>query len=89
MALSFPNPSRTFDQTRNAVQFLGHDGLFEIRFFVEAGALAEEIGNGARMSQARCLTTFDRLRASIQDVAREAYASKRLNSYTLTAGDFR
>ena len=40
MTLAFPNPSRSFDEARNAVLFFGHDGVFEIRFFVEAGALA-------------------------------------------------
>jgi hypothetical protein len=41
MTLAFPNPSRTFDEARNAVLFFGHDGVFKIRFFVEAGALAK------------------------------------------------
>jgi Protein of unknown function (DUF1488) len=40
MTLAFPNPSRSFDEARNGVVFFGHDGVFEIRFFVEAGALA-------------------------------------------------
>ena len=41
MTLAFPNPSRSFDDARNAVRFIGHDGMFEVRFFVEAGALAK------------------------------------------------
>ena len=41
MTLAFPNPSRSFDEVRNAVRFIGHDGMFEVRFFVEAGALAK------------------------------------------------
>ena len=40
MTLNFPNPTRSFEEMRNAVCFVGHDGIFEIRFFVEAGALA-------------------------------------------------
>jgi len=58
MTLAFPNPSRSFDEARNAVLFFGHDGVFEIRFFAEAGALA--ISGTALptmpMSEARCLS---------------------------------
>lgn len=39
MTLAFPNSSRSFDEVRNAVRFMGHDGMFQIRFFIEAGAL--------------------------------------------------
>ena len=91
MTLAFPNPSRSFDEARNAVLFFGHDGVFEIRFFVEAGALArsETALPGSGMSEAKCLSAFDALRTSIQDVAREAYSHRRLSYYTLTAADFR
>jgi hypothetical protein len=90
MTLAFPNPSRSFDEARNAVLFFGHDGLFEIRFFVEAGALT--ISGTALpisgMSEAKCLSAFDAVRTSILEVAREAYSHGRRNYYTLTAADF-
>ena len=89
MTLQFPNPTRSFDEIRNAVRFVGHDGVFEIAFSVEAGALARDGEQRSRMSEAKCLSAFDRLRASIHDVAREVYCNKRLNSYTLSATDFR
>jgi hypothetical protein len=89
MTLNFPNPTRSFDEARNAVRFVGHDGIFEIRFSVEAGALAEGAAQGGVMSEAKCLSAFDRSLASIHDVAREAYSNRRLNSYTLSAADFR
>jgi hypothetical protein len=89
MTLNFPNPTRSFDEMRNAVCFVGHDGIFEIRFFVEAGALADGGAQGGRMSEAKCLSAFDRLRGSIHDVAREAYSNNHFNSYTLSAADFR
>jgi hypothetical protein len=57
MTLAFPNPSRSFDEARNAVLFFGHDGVSEIRFFVEAGALARS-GTAlpmSGMSEAKCL----------------------------------
>ena len=38
MTLAFPNPSRSFDEVRNAVRFIGHDGMFEVPFFIDADA---------------------------------------------------
>jgi hypothetical protein len=89
MTLNFPNPSRSFDEKRNAVGFVGYVGVFEIRFFVEADALAGDVAQGREVSEAACLSAFDRLRANIHDAARTAYSHKRLNSYTLSAADLR
>ncbi|OBQ81272.1 hypothetical protein A9K71_28130 [Mesorhizobium sp. WSM3873] len=84
-------PSRSFDEVRNAVCFIGHDGMFQIRFFIEAEALAKSGvalgGNGS--AETACLSAFDNLRTSIQDVAGKVYARNRRESYTLTAADFR
>jgi Protein of unknown function (DUF1488) len=90
MTLAFPNPSRSFDEARNAVLFFGYDGVSEIRFFVEAGALAISGTALPRsgMSEAKCLSVFDAVRASILEIAREAYSHGRRNYYTLTAADF-
>ncbi len=91
MTLEFPNRSRSFDEARNAVRFSGYDGMFEVRFFVEAGALAiseAALHGSSGTLEAGCLSAFDALRQSIQDVAREAYSYGRRNSYTLTAADF-
>lgn len=87
MTLEFPNPSRSFDKVRNAVRFIGHDGMFEVPFFVETAALAK-LGK-AHLSEADSLTAFDTKRSSIHDVAREAYSHGRRTTYTLTAADFR
>lgn len=87
MTLEFPNRSRSFDETRNAVRFSGHDGMFEVSFLVEAAALARP--GGTVLSEADFLTAFDAARGSILEVAREAYSHGRRTSYTLTAGDFR
>jgi hypothetical protein len=87
LTLEFPNRSRSFDEARSAVRFIGHDGMFEVPFFVEIGALA---GSGrAELSEQESLTAFDAARGSIHDVAREAYSHGRRTSYTLTAADFR
>lgn len=87
MALEFINPSRSFDEVRNAVRFLGHDGMFEVPFFVETAALAQR--GQTQTSEADFLTAFDSARTSIHNVAREAYSHGRRTSYTLTAADFR
>ena len=87
MTLEFPNRSRSFDEARNAVSFIGYDGMFAVPFFVEAEALARP--GMARLSEADLLTEFDAARISIYDVAREAYSHGRRTSYTLTAADFR
>ena len=91
MTLGFPNPSRSFDDERNAIRFIGHDGMFEVRFFIEAAALAKTgvKPRGATASEADYLAAFDSARGSIQDVARKAYANGRQTSYVLTAADFR
>ncbi|WP_026227880.1 DUF1488 domain-containing protein [Hoeflea sp. 108] len=91
MTLQFPNPSRSFDEVRNAVRFIGHDGMFEVPFFVEVGALAKSSAGlrNMELSEEMYLSTFDSARRSIEDVAREAYSHRRQTSYTLTAADFR
>ncbi|NLS07171.1 DUF1488 domain-containing protein [Rhizobium sp. P32RR-XVIII] len=91
MTLAFPNPSRSFDAVRNAVRFIGHDGMFEVLFFVEIDALAKSDTelHRTRASESRCLLAFDSLRNSIHEVARKVYSHRRGTSYTLTAADFR
>jgi len=34
MALSFPNPSRSYDPIRGGVRFWGHDSAMEVIFFM-------------------------------------------------------
>jgi Protein of unknown function (DUF1488) len=86
MTLTFPNPSRSFDQAHNVVRFTGYDGVFQVPFVVEAAALTAS--DGKALLEAECLTAFDASRDLILDVARRAYSNKRRSSYTLTAADF-
>lgn len=86
MTLAFPNPSRSFDETRNAVRFTGYDGMFQVPFLVEAKALSSS-GKSA-MSEAEYLTAFDAARGSIHKVAQKVYSRGRHPFYTLTASDF-
>jgi Protein of unknown function (DUF1488) len=85
MALIFPNRSRSFDEARKAVRFLGHDGMFEVPFLIRADALAGQ--GSSEMTEADCLAAFDAARDLIHEVALRAYSRGR--STILTAADFR
>lgn len=90
MTLDFPNPSRSFDEARKAIRFMGHDGVFEVRFFVEGIALTKSDTALPRTgaSEVKYLSAFDALRTSIHDVARKVYSRDRRDAYILTAADF-
>ncbi len=88
MALMFPNPSRSYDSKRDVIRFVGHDGMFEIPFFVDVAALPKLPKQKVSSDQAY-LSAFDAARSTIQSVAREAYSNSRKASYFLTVSDFR
>jgi hypothetical protein len=87
MTLNFPNRSRSYDAAARRIRFVGHDGMFEVPFFVEIAALSAATAMGG--AEAEYLSAFDAERSSIQDVAREAYSHGRKNMYVLTQADFR
>src|SRR6516225_6972760 len=58
MALSFPNQSRSFDATRCAVRFWGHDGAMEASFFVTDDAL-RRITPNMQFDESGILNAFD------------------------------
>lgn len=87
MTLNFPNRSRSYDDAGKRIRFLGHDGTFEVPFFIETGALKLRLADAS--SEDDFLAAFDAARGSIQDVAREAYSYGRKNMYVLTSADFR
>ena len=86
MTLSFPNPSRSFDETRKAVRFTGYDDMEQVPFIIEAEALS--ISGRVAVSESECLTAFDANRGSIQIAARKAYSRGRGKPYMLTVADF-
>jgi hypothetical protein len=88
MSLTFPNPSRSYDEASKRIRFVGHDGMFQISFSVAIDAIPR-IQPGAAASEATCLAAFDTAYSSIHDVARNAYAGTRRSMYVLTAADFR
>jgi hypothetical protein len=83
MTLNFPNSTRSYDETRRRVSFVGHDGIFEVPFFIQTDALPT-----AAHGEAAYLAAFDAAHASIFDAARKAYEKGRKPEYVLTAGDF-
>lgn len=91
MTLQFPNPSRSFDKVRHAIRFIGHDGMFEVPFFIELEALVTSVAGlrSMELSEEMYLSNFDSARRSIEDVAREAYSLRRQTFYILTPADFR
>ncbi len=87
MTLSFPNPSRSYDDAHKTVRFWGHDGAFEITFAIDIEALAK-LQALAVLDEATILRTFDRCRQRIIDVASAQYRRRRSSAYLLVAADF-
>ena len=87
MALHFPNQSRSFDATRRAVRFWGHDGALEELFFVGEDALKKIQPDMAR-DEAGVLSALDRNRALIYVTAVKVYGRYRKGSYDLFPADF-
>lgn len=83
MSLTFPNASRSYDESGRRVRFLGHDGMFQVQLFVDVDVFA-----GAN-TEAGYLAAFDAKRNGIQAVASKAYAATRRSSYFLTPKDFK
>lgn len=88
MALTFLNPSRSYDADHDSVRFVGYDGMTSVPFSVEVRAL-RKAGAGSPHGEVQALAAFDAVRKSIHDVAQEAYANARQTTYVLTARDFR
>lgn len=87
MALSFPNQSRSFDATRRAVRFWGHDSAMEASFFVTCDAL-RRISPGMYRDGDGLLSAFDLNRELTYAIAAKVYGRGRRGSYELVAADF-
>jgi Protein of unknown function (DUF1488) len=86
MPISFPNQSRSYDATRQAVRFWGYDRSMESSFFVTAEAL-NRIQPNLRREAVELLRAFDVNREHIYAMAAKVYAQGRRGSYELNAGD--
>ena len=87
MALAFPNSSRSYDATRRAVRFWGHDTAMEWSFFVTEDALKKVHPAMAEQDEASMLGAFDAHRERIWAAAGRAYSRGRKGSYELGAAD--
>jgi uncharacterized protein DUF1488 len=86
MALMFPNQSRSYDATRRAVRFWGHDSAMEWSFFVTEDAL-RQVDPAVAGDEAGMLGAFDSHRDRIYVAASRAYSRGRKGSYELGAAD--
>jgi hypothetical protein len=87
MALSFPNSSRSYDVTRQAVRFWGNDSAMETSFYITADAL-NRIQPGIAVDQPGTLQVFDNNRPLIYAAAARVYARGHRGSYDLVRADF-
>lgn len=87
MTLTFPNPSRSFDATRDAVRFWGYDSAIECSFFVTRSAL-ERLVPRLSPEEPALLAAFDGNRDVICKAAGRVYSRGRRGSYELGASDF-
>lgn len=87
MPLRFPNASRSFDATRDAVRFWGYDSSIEWSFFVTRAALTRLVPN-LRSDEPAILGAFDAHRTLICHTAEKVYARGRRGSYELDVSDF-
>ena len=85
MKLSFPNPSRSFDATRNRVRFWGYDNAIEVSFVVEEDAL-KKLCPDMSCVEAEFLDVFDNARDQIHEVAEKVYARSKRGSYAFRLG---
>jgi hypothetical protein len=85
--IDFPNHSRSYDQTRRAVRFWGHDSAIEASFFIDEGAL-KRIQPDARADASGFLDAFDCNRDLICAAAAKIYVRGSRGSYNLVAAHF-
>ena len=87
LMIEFPNHSRSYDQTRRAVRFWGHDSALEASFFIDEGAL-RRIQPDARPGESGLLNAFDCNRDVICAAAAKVYVRGSRGSYDLVAANF-
>jgi len=85
--IDFPNHSRSYDGTRHAVRFWGHDSAIEASFFISEDAL-RRIQPDARSDASGLLNAFDSNRDLICAAAARMYVRGSRGSYDLVAANF-
>ena len=85
--IEFPNHSRSYDRTRHAVRFWGHDSAIEASFFIDEDAL-KRIQPDTRPNESGFLNAFDSNRDLICAAAARVYVRGSRGSYDLVAANF-
>jgi hypothetical protein len=85
--IEFPNHSRSYDRTRRAVRFWGHDSAIEASFFINEDAL-RLIQPDAGPNEPSFLNAFDCNRDLICATAAKLYVRGSRGSYDLVAANF-
>lgn len=86
MSLAFPNAARSFDDIKRRFRFLGHDGMFEVKFFVDVDVVTKELSERSA-TERDLLAAFDRMRDKIHIAAHRLYKAKPLPSILISSGD--
>jgi hypothetical protein len=87
MSLTFPNHSRSYDRTRQAVRFWGYDTSIEYSFFVTVGAL-KRVEPHLRLDEEGFLGAFDANRDLIFQTAATVHSQRGKSRYELVGSDF-
>ena len=85
--IDFPNHSRSYDSTRRAVRFWGHDSAIEASFYIDEDAMTR-IQPGVRLDESGFLNAFDANRERICAAAAKVYVRGSRGSYDLGAANF-
>ncbi|MGA7811050.1 DUF1488 domain-containing protein [Bradyrhizobium sp.] len=88
MTPTFPNHSRSYDRTRQAVRFWGYDTSIEYSFFVAVGAL-ERVEPRLNHDEEDFAGAFDTHRDLICRKAAGLHSRGRKDRYELAGADFR
>lgn len=84
MSLSFANRTRTYDERRGVIRFVGHDGLKQIVFHLSVG-LFDQDGSAKKLLEQGYLMAFDRCRSRILEIAQALYRQKNRSMIELDA----
>jgi hypothetical protein len=86
MTINFPNRSRSYDATRQAVRFWGYDKSMESSFFLTVDAL-RQIQPDIKTNTIDLLRAFDTNRDRIYAIAAKVYGRGKRGTYDLNAND--
>lgn len=85
MTLSFNNPTRSYDERRGVIRFIGHDGLNQILFLFPV-ELLDQAAPAPRLHEQGYLMAFDRYRTKIIAIAQAMYKQNNRSMIELDAG---